>query len=137
MGDGSSVNLPPDVQDPEIVHRLKVPLLLVPGKEEFKPKVDVKDAKKYSEEMLVLLGGMDQLERWNDWQTEVLRLHNRQLRNMEAEMIRREAVINSIKEKQKEQGWSFSVGKWGLMILGSGLVTTALKALFDYYVKRP
>lgn len=137
MGDGVSVNLPPDVQDPEIVHRLKISLLLVPGKEEFKPKVDVKDAKKYSEEMLVMLGGMDQLERWNDWQTDVLKLHNRQLRSLEAEMIRREVIINALKENQKEQGWAFSFGKWMAVIITSGIVAALLKSLLDYYIKRP
>lgn len=130
------MKLPPDVQDAAILPQMSVPSLLVPEEEDFKPVVRLEELDdKWTQKDIAFLKSISKIEQWNDWQTEVLELQNRQLRCLEAEMIKRKTMLTELKEAQKEQKWAFSFGKWALTVLTASFCAGLFKWLFDVVTK--
>lgn len=84
---------------------------------------------------------ISKVEQWNDWQNEAHVQHNEQLRQIEQEMLEirselrqeienrkiadedRRKELGSVVDKQKEEGWKWSLLKWLLVTVGASIIS--------------
>lgn len=116
--------------EPEVAQAMRVPVLHVPAKDEFKGMIaaeDIADLAKRDQKTILKMAVMEQ---WNDWQTDKIEEVFGYVRQLEAEIIRGRISQAKHNEKIKEQGWKWGILKWLGMAVTAALLAAFFRSLF-------
>lgn len=112
--------LPAGQYEPEVLREMTIPEMDIP---EFKPHIkedDIGDFSNRDKKVLLALSVIEQsLAHGLRW----AQIHNRALREMEAELIR-------ARLRQNEINWKFAAMKWFAVTLGAGVIAAVARKIF-------
>ncbi len=111
--------LPDEKIEPEVLREMTIPLLEL-DPTDFEPYVKAKDLKDFTPRDQKILLAMSIFEQQNEVLLNTALLQNRQMRNLEADAIRRRNKDKEETAERKVDTWRWSLLKWIGATLGAG-----------------
>lgn len=112
---------------PDIAEHMTINPLVIPDKFEGVIKeAELPDLNKRDQKTVL---AMSELGQWMDFLRGIAILQNQQLRELQAETIRRKLDLSKVKDEQTKVGWQRDFLKWLLVTVGAGLIAAALRWL--------